>query len=93
MKIFCIKLQKEGDSLTRIPFPGDLGEKIYQNVSKEAWQMWLQHQTRLINEKQLSLLNDEDKDYLKQQVEKYFFSGDVDMPEGFQPLDDSPKDV
>ncbi len=67
------------------PLPGELGTKIHDNVSSEAWQKWLAHQTMLINEKRLSMGNADHRKYLTEQVEKYFFGGDVDRPEGFQP--------
>ena len=81
----CVVLNKELPALPMPPLPGELGVKIHTNVSVEAWQKWLSHQTMLINEKHLSMGNAEHRKYLTEQVEKYFFGGDVDMPEGFKP--------
>ena len=66
--INCIKLKKKLASLERAPYPGDLGKKILENVSKEAWQMWLEHQTLLINENNLSLIDHNTQNYLKEQM-------------------------
>lgn len=81
----CILLKKELPALAMQPLPGPLGTKIHQNVSAEAWQQWLNHQTMLINEKRLSMGKAEDRKYLSEQVEKFFFGGDVDMPTGYTP--------
>ena len=81
----CVLLKKELPALAMQPLPGPLGTKIYQNVSAEAWQQWLSHQTMLINEKRLSLGKAEDRKYLSEQVEKFFFGGDVDKPAGYIP--------
>lgn len=83
--VFCILLQREGSALSRAPYPGALGERIKAQVSQEAWRQWLQHQTRLINEKRLSPINPEHRRYLEQQMEAYFFGGEVDQPEGYTP--------
>ena len=55
--ILCAKLQKESEGLDFAPYPGDLGQRIFDNISKEAWQMWMNHQTMLINERQLSMID------------------------------------
>ena len=81
--IHCSLLQKEGTQLSRKPYPGELGQRIMDNICQEAWQQWLQHQTRLINEKRLSPINAEHRKYLEQQMEAYFFGGEVDQPEGY----------
>ena len=83
----CIKLNKELEALDRAPYPGDLGKKILESVSKEAWQDWLDYQTMLINENSLNLFEESSQSYLKQQMEIYFFSDedDVDKIEGFVP--------
>ena len=84
--LFCIKLNKELEALDRAPYPGELGKKILENVSKEAWQMWLDHQTMLINENNLNLFEASSQSYLKEQMEKYFFDTDnLDSIEGFIP--------
>ena len=82
----CIKLNKELEALDRAPYPGELGKKILESVSKEAWQEWLDYQTMLINENSLNLFEESAQSYLKQQMEIYFFSDDdVDKIDGFIP--------
>ena len=81
--IVCIKLNKEAEGLMAPPFPGSLGEKIYTQVSKEAWKMWLDHQTMLINEYRLSLLEPKSREFLRTEMEKYFFGEGSDKPAGF----------
>ena len=84
--LYCIKLNKELDGLERAPYPGELGKKILSSVSKEAWQMWLDHQTMLINENNLNLFEESSQKYLKDQMEKYFFSDDdLDKIQGYIP--------
>lgn len=83
--IFCIKLQKDGEHLDAAPFPGALGEKIFQQVSKEAWKMWLGHQTMLINEYRLSLVDPQARAFLRTEMEKYFFGTGSEKPTGFIP--------
>jgi len=84
--LLCIKLNKELEALDRAPYPGKLGEKILENVSREAWQMWLDHQTMLINENNLNLFENSSQNYLKEQMEKYFFDSDnLDLIEGYIP--------
>ena len=84
--LHCIKLNKELESLARAPYPGELGKRILENVSKEAWQMWLDHQTLLINENSLSLIDPNAQSYLKEQMEKYFFAAnDLDDIKGYIP--------
>ncbi|MDP7553988.1 MAG: oxidative damage protection protein [Candidatus Thioglobus sp.] len=84
--LFCIKLNKELEALDRAPYPGELGKQILENVSREAWQMWLDHQTMLINENNLNLFEASSQSYLKEQMEKYFFdSGNLDSIEGYIP--------
>jgi len=84
-KVKCVKLGKESDGLDFPPLPGQLGQRIFDGVSKQAWQQWLAHQTMLINEKRLSVVNPEHKAYLAEQMEKFLFGGDVDQPEGYVP--------
>lgn len=84
--LYCIKLNKELEGLERAPYPGELGKKILSSVSREAWQMWLDHQTMLINENNLNLFEESSQKYLKDQMEKYFFSDDdLDKIQGYIP--------
>ena len=83
----CIKLNKKLEGLDRAPYPGDLGKRILESVSKEAWQQWLDYQTMLINENSLNLFDESSQSYLKQQMEIYFFSDEdnVDKIAGYKP--------
>ena len=81
----CVKLGKEAEGLERAPYPGELGQKIYDNVSKEAWQMWLKHQTILINENRLSPIDPKHRQFLEQEMEKFFFAGGSDLPGAYVP--------
>ena len=71
--VHCIKLGREAEGLDSAPWPGELGEKIYDNISREAWKEWLGQQTILINEKNLSPINPEHKAVLKAEMEKWLF--------------------
>jgi len=71
--VHCVKLGKEADGMDFPPYPGDLGKRIYESVSKEAWQMWLSQQTMLINENRLSLADSKSQQFLKEELEKFFF--------------------
>lgn len=75
--VHCVKLDKEAPGLERAPYPGPLGEKIYQQVSQEAWQMWVEHQTRLINEYRLALAEASARKFLAEEMEKFFFGGEL----------------
>jgi Fe-S cluster biosynthesis and repair protein YggX len=87
--VFCRKYQQELEGLEQPPFPGPTGEDIYENVSKQAWQDWLAHQTRLINEKQLNSLDPEHKKYLDQQRELFFRNEAHDEAQGYVPPEES----
>jgi len=81
----CVKLNKEAEGLDMQPYPGELGKRILDNVSKEAWQMWLGQQTMLINEYRLSPINPEHRKLLEEQMEKFFFGEGAETPEGYVP--------
>ena len=83
--IQCVYLKKEAEGLDFAPYPGELGKKIYNSVSKEAWQLWMKHQTMLVNENRLNLADRKARDYLTQQMEKHFFGGGAEMPSGYTP--------
>lgn len=70
----CVKLGREAEGLDRPTYPGELGVRIYNNVSKEAWAGWLKHQTMLINEYRLTPVEPKARKFLEEQMEKYFFS-------------------
>ena len=81
----CIKLGREAEGLDRPPYPGALGQRIYENVSKEAWQGWIKLQTMLMNENRLSLADSAARKFLAAEMEKHFFGGGAQMPEGYVP--------
>jgi Fe-S cluster biosynthesis and repair protein YggX len=67
------------------PYPGDLGQRIYDNVSKEAWQRWVGHQTMLINENRLTPIEPEARKFLETEMEKFLFGGGSDTPKDYVP--------
>lgn len=71
--IFCKKLQKEAKALQAPPYPGELGQMIYDNISAEAWQAWQFHQTMLINEYRLSMADSKAREFLKKEMKKFLF--------------------
>lgn len=83
--VHCVKLGRDLEGLDRPPYPGELGKRIYENVSKEAWQGWIRHQTMLVNENRLNLADPQARKYLAAQMENYFFSEGVQMPPGYVP--------
>ena len=83
--IFCQKLQKEAEPMSFAPVPGELGQRIVDNISAEGWQLWIKHQTMLINEKHLSLADPEARKYLTGEMEKFLFGGEYDQIEGYVP--------
>ena len=83
--VHCEKLGKELPGLNAPTYPGELGQKIFNSISMEAWQMWLKHQTMLINEKRLNVMEPESRAYLASEMEKFLFGGDYEMPEGYVP--------
>lgn len=87
--VHCIKLNREAEGLPQPPLPGELGKKIYDQVSKEAWQMWIAHQTMLINEYRLSMIDAKSRAFLKEEMEKFLFGSGSDKPAGFIPKDQS----
>ena len=83
--VYCVKLGKEAEGLDAPPFPSELGQRIYDNISKEAWQEWLSHQTMLVNEMRLNMMDPQAQQYLMQQMEDFFFGEGADTPEGYVP--------
>jgi Fe-S cluster biosynthesis and repair protein YggX len=79
----CAKLKEEQEGLDTPPFPGPFGEKIFHQVSKQAWTMWLSHQTMLINEYRLNLMDLKSREFLREEMEKYFFGEGSEKPSGF----------
>ena len=83
--VHCVKLNKEAEGLDFPPYPGDLGKKIYESVSKEGWQMWIGQQTMLINEYRLSLADSKSQQFLKLELDKFFFGDGSEPPTDFTP--------
>lgn len=79
----CVILKREAEGLGRQPWPGELGKRIYDNVSKEAWQSWLAHQTMLINEYRLNALDPKARGFLAEEMEKFFFGDGAEKPADF----------
>jgi Fe-S cluster biosynthesis and repair protein YggX len=81
----CVRLKREAEGLDRQPYPGDLGARVFENVSKEAWQEWLRHQTMLINENRLSPMDPKARKFLEEQMEQFFFGEGSELPPDFKP--------
>ncbi len=81
----CIKLGSEAEGLDFPPYPGELGKRIFESVSKQAWQDWMKLQTMLVNENRLNLADQRARQYLARQMENHFFGGGADVAQGFVP--------
>ena len=81
----CVLLGREAEGLDYAPYPGELGRRIYESVSKEAWQKWLGHQTMLINEYRLTPIEPDARRFLEQEMEKFFFAGGSAAPDEYVP--------
>ena len=84
-QVQCVVLKREAEGLERIPYPGELGRRIYESVSKEAWAQWLKQQTMLINEYRLSPIEPKARKFLEGEMEKFFFGTGSAVPQGYQP--------
>jgi Fe-S cluster biosynthesis and repair protein YggX len=83
--VHCIHLKKEAEGLAFAPYPGELGKRIYDSVSKEAFEMWKRHQTMLVNENRLNLADARARQYLVRQMEQFFFGEGAEKPAGYVP--------
>jgi Fe-S cluster biosynthesis and repair protein YggX len=81
----CVYLKREAEGLDFSVYPGELGQRIYENVSKEAFEAWKRHQTMLVNENRLNLADARARQYLARQMEQFFFGGGAEQPAGFVP--------
>lgn len=79
----CVVLKKEAEGLDKAPYPGELGQRILENASKEAWQMWMKQQTMLMNENRLSPVDPKHRQFLVEEMEKFFFGGGSAAPDGY----------
>ena len=84
-KVTCVLLGPDAEGLDRPPYPGELGKRIYENVSKQAWQQWLAHQTMLINEYRLSPIEPKARKFLEDEMQKFFFGQGSEAPPDFKP--------
>ena len=83
--VFCVKTQREGERLDRVPFPNELGKRLYESVSKEGWQAWIAHSTMLINEFRVDLSSKQGTQFLLEQCEEFFFGEGSELPPDFKP--------
>jgi len=81
----CVKLGREAEGLDFPPYPGDLGKRIFEKVSREAWADWIKHQTMLVNENRLNLADIKARKYLAEQMEAHFFGTGAEKPIGYVP--------
>ena len=84
-KIYCHKLKKEEEQLDKPPFPGDMGMRIFKEISKPAWNQWLSQQTMIINENHLALTDPESRQLLKGLMVDFLFNDSEQLPDGFVP--------
>jgi Fe-S cluster biosynthesis and repair protein YggX len=83
--VHCVVLKREAPGLERLPYSGELGRRIYDNVSQEAWGRWLKHQTMLLNEYRLSPVDPKARKFLESEMEKFLFGAGSAAPEGYRP--------
>lgn len=83
--VFCLLEQRETEGLDFIPWPGELGKRVFAGIGKPAWAKWLAHQTMLINENRLSPMDPKHRAYLAGEMEKFLFGGDAETPAGYVP--------
>jgi len=83
--VHCVLLGREAEGLDRPPYPGELGQRIFNNVSREAWQRWVAHQTMLLNEYRLTPIDPKARQFLVAEMEKFFFGDGAKRPEGYVP--------
>lgn len=85
----CVVLGEEAEGLDFQPYPGELGKRVYENVSKAGWAQWMKHQTMIINEYRLSTVDPQARKFIEEEMEKFFFGGGTEKPEGFVPPEES----
>ena len=85
--VFCCKLNQEAEALAKSPFPGALGDRVFNEVSKQAWSMWLSHQTMLINEYRLNLADAKSRQFLNDELHKFFFGEGSEKPLGYNSIE------
>tara|TARA_R110000868_G_scaffold116452_1_gene310048 strand:+ start:1258 stop:1530 length:273 start_codon:yes stop_codon:yes gene_type:complete len=83
--VYCTKLKKDAEGMPQPPIPGELGKRIYNEICIEAWAQWKHHQTMLINEYRLSMLDPKARAYLLAEMEKFLFGDGSEKPAGYVP--------
>lgn len=83
--VFCQYEQRDAEGLDFVPYPGELGQRIFNNIGKQAWAAWLAHQTMLINENRLSPLDPKHRAFLEAEMQKFLFEGGAEKPAGYVP--------
>ena len=83
--VHCVLLDRDAEGLDRAPYPGPLGQRIYEHVSREGWQRWLAHQTMLMNEYRLTPIEPKARQFLVAEMEKFFFGGGAEKPKEYVP--------
>lgn len=81
----CVILGEESEALNKAPYPGELGQRILENVSKQGWMKWLGQQTILINEHRINVVDPKGREFLEEQMERFFFGDGGDTPDGYTP--------
>jgi Fe-S cluster biosynthesis and repair protein YggX len=89
--VFCTYLQRDAEGLDRPPYPGELGQRIYASISKEAWGAWVRHQTMLMNEYRLTPIDPKARQFLVEEMEKFLFGGGARKPEGYVAPEGAPE--
>ena len=87
--VFCKKYQQQLEGLDTPPYPGAKGQEIFDTISKKAWQEWLAHQTMLINERQLNMINAEDREFLQLQMDKFMAGDNYAKADGYIPKEEN----
>lgn len=83
--VYCVKLKREAEGLDFPPYPGEIGKRLYESVSKEAWKQWLDLQKMLVNENRLNLADSKARAYLVEQMQKHFFGEGAERASGYVP--------
>ena len=83
--VMCVKFGKELPGLDRIPWKGDIGKRVYDSVSKDAWKLWIEHSKMLMNEYRLNPLDANSQKIMEEQMEQFFFGEGAKLPDGFVP--------
>lgn len=84
-QVFCQKKQQDADALEQPPIPGETGKRIYENIGAEAWNEWVNHQTIIINEYRLNLMDSKARAFIREEMEKFLFGEGTEKPRGYTP--------